>query len=141
MALNQSRLDEVTLAVADGLFEVGRTIIEIASPRMADSPHDPYPEGEGLPKQGGVLVYVGNKKTHGWSIRGDQPKKPKAVRELTKRHSAVAIIGFGFPARFNEAGTINQPARPVLTPVANEVQPHIPEIIGEVTRPKLAAMR
>ena len=141
MALNQSRLDDVTLAVADGLFEAGRTIVELAATRAPDSPYDPFPAGEGLPKQGGVLVYVANKKTHGWSIRGDQPKKPKAVRDTTKAHSAVAVVGFGFPARFNEAGTINQPARPFFTPSAREVQPHIPEIVGEVSRPKIAAMR
>ena len=141
MALNQSRLDDVVLVVADGLFEAGRTIVELAAERAPDSPYDPYPTGEGLPKQGGVLVYAGNKKTHGWSIRGDQPKKPRAVRDTTKRHSVVAVVGFGFPARFNEAGTIRQPARPFFTPAAREVQPHIPEIVGDVTRPRLAGMR
>ena len=141
MALNQSRLDDVVLAVADGLFEAGRTIVEVAAERAPDSPFDPYPEGEGLPKQGGVLVYVENKKTHGWSIRGDQPVKPRAVRDTTKKHSVVAVAGFGFPARFNEGGTINQPARPFFTPSAREVQPHIPDIVGEVSRPKIAAMR
>lgn len=141
MALNQSRLDDVTLAVADGLFEAGRTIVELASEVAPDSPYEPYPLGEGLPKQGGVLVYVGNKKTHGFSLRGDQPKKPKAVREVTKRHSVVAVIGFGFPARFNEAGTIRQPGRPFLTPTVNKVAPHIPDLVGEVVRPQLAAAR
>jgi len=140
MVLNQSRLDEVTLAVADGVFEAARTIIELAAQRAPDSPYDPYPAGEGLPKQGGVLVYVANKKTHGWSIRGDQPKKPRAVRDSTKAHSVVAVAGFGFPARFNELGTIRQRARPFLAPSAREVQPHIPDIVGAVTRPKLAAM-
>jgi hypothetical protein len=139
MVLNQSRLDDVTLIVADGLFEAGKTIIELASERAPDSPYDPFPTGEGLPKQGGVLVYVANKKTHGWSLRGDQPVKPRAARLATKAHSVVAIIGFGFPARFNEVGTIRQPARPFFTPSAREVQPHIPEIVGDVTRPRLAA--
>lgn len=141
MALNQSRLDDVVLAVADGLFEAGRTIVEVASPRAPDSPYDPYPEGEGLPKQGGVLVYVENKKTHGWSMRGDQPKKPRAVRDTTKQHSVVAVVGFGFPARLNEVGTIRHRGRPFFTPAAREVQPHIPEIVGDVTRPKLSGMR
>lgn len=139
MELNQSRLDQVTLAVADGLFEAGKAIVELASSRAPDSPYDPYPAGEGLPKQGGVLVYVGNKKTHGWSIRGDQPKKPKAVRGTTKAHSVVAVVGFGFPARFSEAGTIHEPARPWFTPAANEVAPKVAGIVGEVTRPRLPA--
>lgn len=141
MELNQSRLDDVTLAVADGLFEAAKAIVELASARAPDSPYDPFPLGEGLPKQGGVLVYAGNKKTHGWSIRGDQPVKPRAARASTKSHSVVAIAGFGFPARFNEAGTIRQPARPFLAPSSREIQPHIPDLVGEVTRPRLAGMR
>ncbi len=138
MVLNQSRVNQVTLIVADGLFEAARTIIELAAERAPDSPYEPFPTGEGLPKQGGVLVYVGNKKTHGWSIRGDQPKKPKSARTATKEHSVVALAGFGFPARFSEGGTIRQPARPFLTPAANEVGPQIPAIVGQVTRPALA---
>jgi len=139
MELNQSRLDDVTLIVADGLFEAGKQIIELASSRAPDSPYDPYPAGEGLPRQGGVLVYVGNKKTHGWSLRGDQPVKPRSARLTTKLHSVVALVGFGFPARFAEGGTIRERARPFLTPSANEIAPRIPEIVGDVTRPRLAA--
>jgi hypothetical protein len=143
MVLNQSRITDVALIVADGLFEVARTIVELAAERAPDSPTPtpafPYGAGEGLPRQGGVLVYVENKKTHGWSLRGDQPKKPRAVRESTKAHAIVAIAGFGFPARFNERGTINQPARPFLAPVRDQVEGHVAEMVGEVTRPKLAA--
>lgn len=141
MVLNQSRLDDVTLIVADGLFAAGRTIVELASSRAPDSPYDPFPAGEGLPKQGGVLVYVANKKTHGWSLRGDQPVKPRAARTTTKAHSIVALIGFGFPARFNELGTIRQRARPFFAPAASQVAPRIADIVGDVTRPRLAASR
>jgi len=137
MTLNQSKLDAVVLAVADGVFEAGRTIIERFSELAADSPFDPYPEGEGLPKQGGVLVYVENKKTHGWSMRGDQPVKPRAARVATKEHSVVAVIGVGYPGRFNEAGTVNMPAHPALTPARDQVAPHIVDIIGQVAGPKI----
>jgi hypothetical protein len=145
MVLNQSALDKVTLAVADGVFEVGRTIIELAAERAPDYPEPtaefPFGAGEGLPRQGGVLVYVGNKKTHGWSLRGDQPKKPRSIRDVVKRNSVVAAIGFGFPARFNELGTIRQRARPFLAPSRDEVAPHAVEIIGRIAKPAIARIR
>lgn len=145
MVLNQSRLNDVTRIVADGLFEAARTIIELAAERAPDSPTPtakfPFGAGEGLPKQGGVLVYVGNVKIHGWSIRGDQPKKPRSARLSTKQHSVVALAGFGFPGRFSERGTIRQRAQPFLAPSRDEVAPRIPEIVGEITRPALAAAR
>jgi hypothetical protein len=135
--LNRAALGEVALIVADGLLEAGRTIIEVAAENAPDSPYDPYPTGEGLPKQGGVLVYAGSQKTAGWSQRGNQPAKPRAVRGTAKEHSVVAVIGFGFPARFAERGTINHPGKPFLTPARDRVAPHIPDIVGQVTRPRL----
>jgi hypothetical protein len=141
LRLEQSKLDDVSFIVADGLFEAAKLIIETASGLAPDSPYDPYPTGEGLPKQGGVLVYAGNRKTHGWSIRGDQPVKPRASRATTKGHSIVAVLGFGFPGRFAEAGTVNMAGKPFLAPSRDAVAPHIPEIVGDVTRPRLAGNR
>lgn len=137
VVLNRARLNEVTLIVADGLLEVGRTIVEVAAARAPDSPFDPYPTGEGLPKQGGVLVYAGGQKTAGWSQRGGQPKKPRSVRGTTKQHSVVAIVGFGFPARLAERGTLRHRGQPFLTPTRDEVRPHIPAIVGPITRPRI----
>lgn len=142
LRLEQSRLDDVTFIVADGLFEAARVIVEKAAAQAPDSPFEPYPEGEGLPKQGGVLVYAGNKKTHGWSIRGDQPAKPRAVRASTKEHSVVAVLGFGFPGRFAEGGTVNHAAQPFLAPARDSVGVEgVANIVGEVTRPRLAGPR
>jgi hypothetical protein len=141
VVLARGALDQATLAVADGLFEAGKRIIEAAGPKMPDSPYDPFPAGEGLPKQGGVLAYVGNKKVAGWSIRGPQPKKPRSARATTKEHSVVVLAGFGFPARFNEGGTINQPPRPVLTPELRAQQGGIPGVVGDIARPQINGAR
>lgn len=139
MVLNQRKFNEVTQAVAAGLFNAARAVEEVAHRRAPDNPKPtkafPYGAGEGLPKQGGVLVYVGNKKTHGWSRRGDQPKKPKAARPITKAHSVTALVGFGFPARFNELGTKRMRARPFLSPSREAVAPSIGRLVGDVSRP------
>lgn len=135
--LRRGALDAVVLAVADGLEEAGRVIVEYASASAPDSPDEPYPTGEGLPKQGGVLVYVEGQKVGGWSTRGPQPNKPKAARLLVKQHSVTAIVGFGFPARLQETGTIKQAADPFLAPARDLIGPNVPNIVGTVARPKI----
>lgn len=141
MQLNLAKFDEVTRAIGDGVFEALKGIIERAGANAPDSPYDPYPEGEGLPKQGGVLVYIGNKKTHGWSIRGDQPKKPRSARLATKQHSVVGLAGFGFPGRFAERGTIRTPAQPFLEPEFDRSTPAVPRDIAAVAKPKIGEGR
>jgi hypothetical protein len=76
LVLNQKKFTELDRVFADGIFALAKEIIVTAAPLAPDSPLEPYPTGEGLPKQGGVLVYLANLKTHGWSLRGDQPVKP-----------------------------------------------------------------
>jgi hypothetical protein len=140
--LRKAALDDVTFIVADGLFEAGKVIVQRAAAQAPDSPYDPYPTGEGLPKQGGVLAYVGNQKVDGWSIRGPQPVKPKSIRAAAKAHSVLVAIGFGFPGRFAEGGTVKQPAQPFLAPARDAVGPGgVANIVGEVTRPRLASAR
>lgn len=129
MRLNQSRLKEIPLAVAAGTFQVGQAIAEEFAKRSADSPREPYPIHEGLPRQVGVLVYVANTKIYGWSRRGDQPKKPRAAREATKALSVVTLVGVGFPARFVET------EHPAFTPARDAVLPHAARIIQAVAGP------
>lgn len=124
VVLNRAALSRLELAIADGLLEAGRTIIETADP--PDSPLEPYPTGEGLPLQGGVLVYVDGKKVAGWSKRGVQPKKPRAAR--TPKGSMIAIVGFGFPGRFNELKT------PFLSPAVDQVAPHVIPIVADAVK-------
>lgn len=133
VVLARSALTTLGVAVADGLLEVGRTIVEVADP--PDSPDLPYPTGEGLPLQGGVLVYAEGKKVAGWSQRGLQPKKPRAAE--TPKGAVVAIVGFGFPGRFKEGGTVNDPASPFLSPALDQTAPHIGEIMAGVVGPEL----
>jgi hypothetical protein len=138
VVLRREKLSEATRIVADGLFEAGKRVILEAAKVAPDSPYDPYPTGEGLPKQGGVLAYVGNDKVNGWSIRGVQPRKPRSARILTKQHSVTVLVGFGFPARLAETGTVDTPAHPWFSPTAARLRGQIPGWVGEVTRPKIS---
>lgn len=135
--LRREALSEVTRVVADGMFEAARSIILDAAAIAPDSPFDPYPLGEGLPKQGGVLAYVGGQKVNGWSIRGPQPAKPRAVRVLAKEHAVTVVAGFGFPGRLAETGSVDTPAQPFLTPTKDRHIAQIPADVARVSRPRL----
>lgn len=137
VVLNRSKLDQVTLAVADGLFAVGKAIVDAAHP--ADSPYEPFPAGEGLPRQGGVLAYVNGKKVAGYGLDGKQPRAPRAAH-VSRGRGVEVIVGWGFPARFNEFGTIRMPAHPFLTPARNQVLPQTNAILADVAGPELAKL-
>jgi HK97 gp10 family phage protein len=107
--LNRAALNQVDLAVADGLLEQAQNIVEAANP--PDAP----PFGKGLVQTGGAAAWAGKKKVGGAKSGGREIKKPRAVR--LEAGVTTAVGGFGFPARFQEMGTVHQPARPFLTPV------------------------
>lgn len=129
--LNRRALNDLTRAFGDGVFEVGKAIIEEADPP------DATPYGKGLVTQGGVLAYVGPKMIGAWSLSGDKPKKPRKVKVRTEEGNVFAIVGFGFPGRFQEGGTINHPAQPFLTPAVSAAAPRAVSILNQVVRPKL----
>lgn len=130
VVLNRAALSELHLALADGIEEVARTIIETAKPP------DATPFGEGLVTEGGWLVYDGSKKVAGGSLGGNQPKKPRAFR-VRGTVGITGIAGFGFPARFQETGTEHQPARPFFMPAIVRVKGVAADIMREIVAPKL----
>lgn len=130
VTLNRSVLNEVVLAVADGMFAVGKAVIE------STHPPDAPPFTEGLVKNGGVLAYVNGKKVAGFGLDGKEPKPPRAVH-ISRQQGVVVIVGWGPPTRFNEMGTIHQPPRPFFTPAADSTLPRAAAIMRPVVRPKL----
>lgn len=134
VVLNRKAVRAVQVAIADGLFEVARTIIEVADPP------DATPFGAGLVTQGGALAYVGDKKVGGWSQRGTQPKKPRAYK-VRGQGAITAIAGFGFPGRFQEMGTVHHAAQPFLTPAANRTVDHAAEIMAPIVSAELRKAR
>lgn len=129
VVLHRAAIDQVILGAIDGLFDLTKSIVEGAGARAPDSPFDPYPLGEGLPKQGAALAYAKGAKVAGWSMRGKQPSKPRAVRP--KDNGFVIVGGFGFPGHLQEAGTVNHAAQPFLTP---ELMERLPEAGPAIAR-------
>ena len=127
VVLNRAALDAITLGMADGLLALADAVI--AAAKVPDAPV----LGAGLIEAGGTVAYVAGKKV------GGSATKPKALRVRTL---GVAVAGgFPFPARFAEIGTVNQPARPFLTPALMATVPDAAPFIGAATTKRLAALR
>ena len=107
VVLNRAAFDALTLAHADGLFELAKSVVDGAAVP------DATPLGLGLIQGGGVLAFVGRKRVGIYSKTGESVKKPRAAK-LTD--GITVIGGYGFPARFVETGTVHMAAEPFLTP-------------------------
>jgi hypothetical protein len=132
--LNRRAIDGVRLAIADGVFVFCRTAIEETRP--PDAP----PLGAGLVREGGALTYVGRRKTDGFSLSGAQPKKPRAVK-LGTDDQIVGVAGWDRPSRFDELGTVNQPARPFFRPVVDRLIPRASSIVKRAAAYRIARLR
>lgn len=121
IVLNRAAFDEITLAVADGAFELTKSIVN-----GADVP-DATPLGLGLIQGGGALAYVGSKRVGVFSKYGATTvNKPRAA----KLDKGITVIGgYGFPGRFVEEGTVHMGAEPFLTP---KVMATLPDTEGFV---------
>jgi hypothetical protein len=127
VVLNRAALDAITLGMADGLLALADAVI--AATKVPDAPV----LGAGLIEAGGTVAYVAGKKV------GGTAKKPKAMKVRTM---GVAVAGgFPFPARFQELGTVNQPARPFLTPALMAMVPDAAPFIRAATAKRLAAVK
>ena len=100
--INRRALDAVTSGWVFGFEDLAKFTLE--STRPPDAP----PIGQGLVTSGDWVIYAKGKKVAGTG------KKPRGLK--VRREYVVMALGWGFPARFNEAGTIRQPARPFATP-------------------------
>ena len=127
VVLNRAALDAITLGVADGLLALADAVIAAAKPP------DAAPFGEGLVTAGGTVAYVAGKKV------GGTAKKPSAMK--VKSMGVAVAGGFGFPARFAELGTVNQPARPFLTPALMATVPDAGPFIRAKVAARLRAVR
>lgn len=131
VVLNRSRVDRVHLAMATGVYEIAKMVL-----RAADPP-DATPWGTGLVTNGGALLYRGRLKLAGVGLDGRQPRPPRAARVSADPNQTQAIVGYGFPGRFQEFGTVNHAAQPFLTPAAQQVLPGANHIMASVVRPAL----
>lgn len=120
--------DPVMVAISDGLFAVALRIGETASAAAPDAPQFNY----GLPENWGAISWALGKLLQAQGADGGTAvSKPRDMR--TTRTGADAVVGFGFPGRFNELGTVNQDAIPFLGPAALHVvtSPEFTQILAD----------
>lgn len=125
VVLNRKTLDEVSLGVADGLLAMADAVI--AGARVPDDPAI----GEGLIQTGATVAYANGHKVGG---------KATGPRRVSRQGIAV-FGGFGFPGRFNELGTVHQPARPFLTPSLMAEVPGSAEFVRPAVARRLAGVK
>jgi len=132
VTFNRRNMDQVLLAIGDGILEVGKTVAKEADPP------DATPYGVGLVTRGGVLVYDGNRKVGGWGIDGKQPRKP---RGWSLGFGGInAAIGFGFPGRFQEFGTVKMSPQPFFMRAFNGVWARRASIIRQAAAYRIARL-
>lgn len=128
VVMNRAAIDAIRLGYADGMQEVGEAILARAEPHVPDEP----PIGKGLVQTGAAVTYVDGQKVAG---RGTMPRSGRTNQGI------MTAVGYGFPGRFNEVGTVHQPARPFLTPaIAAEVRGGMGAIPRRILR-RLANVR
>jgi hypothetical protein len=135
VVLNRAALEAVDLAVADGLLEQAQRIVEAARPPSDVGQTPDVTHGHPRPAlidTGGAAVWAGKKKVGGAKTLGKEVSKPRAVR--LDVGIITAIGGFGFPGRFQEMGTVHQPARPFLTPKFLAMAPDVAGPLREAVR-------
>ena len=113
VVMNRAALDELQLAMADGLLELGEQIIAEA---RDNAPRDPEAAAaRGVPMMadtGHAVVYALGKKVGGEDGGTGKPRGMKTPKNQ-------AVLGVWFSSRishFSELGTVKMAARPFLTP-------------------------
>lgn len=157
--INYKALTAIQAGFVDGFAAMGKAIIERTRP--PDAP----PIGQGLVQEGAWGVWAGGKKvaqsdptpvqtieetvtggSFGHAVKvhkarkiGGAVTKPRQVK--LPRSGIVLVAGYDFPARFNEFGTIHQPARPFFTPSIMAEIPSTSDYIRKPVRERLAKVR
>jgi hypothetical protein len=124
--LNRKALTAIREGHVAGLEAMAQRTLELAQPNVPDDPKTP----EQIVGDYGVWA-------DGKKVAGTGPK-PRAVRT---KQGVTMVVGYPFPMRFYEEGTVHQPARPVLTPVMLDVAPDVANFVRLEVRPRLARVR
>lgn len=130
--MNREALDAIRLGQADGLEAIGEQIVAVATPRAPDA--EPY--GKGLVGGGSVVTFVDRRKVASFGPLSRIPRSGRVPPVGT-----VSVVGFGFPGRLRETGTIYVPASPFLTPSVAEVIPSAADLVAVAIRGRLKGVR
>ncbi len=126
VVINRAALTALGEGIADGLLAVGQRTLDLADPNVPDA----LPYGVGLVKTGAHVVYIRGKKVGG-----------NATLRRVDKSGIVLYVGYGFPGRFQEEGTVNQPARPFLTPAILEATDNLAPTMEPHVAAKLRSVR
>jgi hypothetical protein len=122
-------MTKVQSAVAHGVLEVVKTIVE------ETTPPDETPYGQGLVDHGGWGVLVDGGVIESGSLSGVQPTMPHGLD--VPPDTVLGVAGFSFPGRFQEVGTSHQPARPFFWTTALRIKSRADSIIAAVVKAEL----
>jgi len=122
--LNRKCLTAIRAGMVDGMEDMGGTIVS-----QTDPPDDPLTSEK---IDGDWGIWVDGRKVAGTAT------KPRGLRN---KSGITLAVGFEFPARFNELGTVHQPARPFFTPRVFEVMPGAARYISPRVKAKLRGVR
>lgn len=125
--LNRKALTALAEGFVEGMAAMGAAVIAVAHPPDQD------PTGQGLITTGDWGVWAGTKKVAGTAT------KPRSAK-LSKTGGIMLVAGYDFPGRFQELGTIHQPARPFLTPAMLQVIPGAEDFIRPAVVKRLKAI-
>ena len=124
--MNRAAFDAIRLGMADGGQAVGERIVASANPPDAE------PFGRGLVKAGRAVTYLDGRKVAGTGT---------APRGAIPGGGQATVVGFGFPGRFQELGTVHHAAQPFLTPAIQGEAPNIDDRYAQGIRARLALVR
>ena len=110
VVLNREALAELDRGFVAGMEGVADRVLDrVVVP-------DAAPYGEGLIERGGWISYSDGKKV------GESTSGVRKPRDMRVRGRGIAVgVGFTFPGRLVETGTVNYPPRPWFAPVVMEV--------------------
>ena len=133
VVMNRAALTALAQGIADGYGQFGQTVLDVARPMVPDAP----PYGLGLVNSGGWVVFANGRKVGGTANvrlgRRDQNRPP--------RQGIALFVGYAFPGRFAERGTVRTRAQPFLSPALFETLPRLPALVRDATAARLGRVR
>jgi hypothetical protein len=130
VALYRETVDAMLLGMLDGAQAVGEAIVARATPSVPDRP----PFGRGLIASGTAVTYLDGK-----VVAGPAPGKIRAGRGAVPKASGT-VVGWGFPGRFLNNGTIYIPPSNWVTPAFVAELPEAEEHMAKGARKRIARL-
>ena len=130
VALYRETVDAMLLGMLDGGQAAGEAIVARATPSVPDRP----PYGRGLIDSGTAVTYLDGK-----VVAGPAPGRIRAGRGAAPKASGT-VVGWGFPGRFLNNGTIYISPRNWVTPAFVAELPAAGEHMAKGARKRIARL-